>query len=248
MVRKLVLVLFAVSSLTVFAREIPKLDRGNNGINLFVTDEAGVLNQSERDQLRRKLFAYQDSTSNEIAILLINSLEGDDIFDFSLRVAREWGVGGKEHSNGVLITVATTDRKTFVHVGDGLEHRIPDALAGRVVDQILIPNFKQTGYYKGLDKAVDRLIQYAAGEYKNDKQTKNGFPTWLIIVIIMIAFIIFSRFGDNSGSTYRGRRGGWVVGPGTGGYIGGGGGGFSGGGFGGFGGGGFSGGGAGGSW
>lgn len=228
-----------------FAKDIPPPNKGNRA---FVKDISDVLTEEQEIQLCNKLLAYDDSTSNQIAVLIDESLEGEDAFTYSIKVAREWGVGGKENDNGILIYVATKDRKTFVQVGYGLEHRITDALAGRVVDYVLIPNFKTNGYYVGIDKAIDELILYAAGEYSSaGRGPNNGFPTWLIIVIIIIALIIFSSFGDNSGRTYR-NTGGWIIGPGGGGYTGGGGGGFSGGGFGGFGGGGFGGGGAGGSW
>lgn len=245
MVRNLFTLLLLAISFTSWAKDVPDPNKGNRA---FVKDIAKALTEQQEIALCNKLRAYDDSTSNQIAVLIDESLEGEDAFSYSLKVARKWGVGGKDKDNGVLIYVATRDRKTFVQVGRGLEGRIPDALAGRVVDQVLIPNFKSKGYYQGIDAAIDRLIEYAAGEYKNDrKRPKNGFPAWLIVVIVIIAVIIFSSFGDNTGTTYRGSRGGWIIG--SGGYIGGGfGGGGGGGGFGGFGGGGFGGGGAGGSW
>jgi uncharacterized protein len=248
MVRNILVLFLLITSSLSWAKDAPEPNKGDRA---FVMDLANALSEDQEIALCQKLKAYHDSTSNEFAILIENSLEGEDAFTYSLKAARKWGVGGDEFNNGLLIFVAMKDRKAFIQVGRGLEHRITATYAGRVIDYTITPNFRKTGYYKGLDAAVDDLILFAAGEYKGGPTPDNGFPMWLIIVIIIIVIIIFSSFGSNNGRTYRNRTGGWIVGPGGGGYIGGGGGGgggFSGGGFGGFGGGSFGGGGAGGSW
>ena len=246
MVRNVLILVFSFCWLLGYSADVPQPNRGDRAL---VKDLSDVLTESEEVSLCKKLIAYDDSTSNQIAVFVEERTHGMDAFERALEIGRSWGVGHGDKNNGVLIYVATTDRKTFVLVGTGLEHRITDAYAGRVVDYVLIPNFKSKGYYRGIDKAIDELILMAAGEYKASKKPAKGFPAWLIVVLIIIIIIIVSSFGQNNGKTYRGRRGGWVIGAGPGGYVGGGGGGgFSGGGFGGFGGGGFSGGGAGGSW
>jgi uncharacterized protein len=241
----IILILFAVQSFGA-SKQPPEPNKGDRA---FVLDQANVLTEQQEIALCYKLKKYYDSTSNQFAVLIEESLEGDDAFNYSHRVARAWGVGEADKDNGLLIYVATRDRKTFVQVGRGLEGAIADMHVQRVIDHIMIPNFKSVGFYEGIDKATDQFIRYAEGEYRNDgTRPKNGFPTWVIVVGVIILIIILSSFGDNRGTTYR-NRGGWYVGPRPGGYIGGGGGGgFSGGGFGGFGGGGFGGGGAGGSW
>ena len=247
MVRKVLTLLLSLVALFAVAKDVPK---PNTGQCVFVQDFAKVLSDEQENRLCEKLRNYDDSTSNQIAICLDESLEGEDVFTYSNKMAKAWGVGGSDNNNGILIYVAVKDRKMFIQVGRGLEHRVTDAYAGRVVDYILKPNFRNVGFYEGVDKAVDQLILFAAGEYKGGTGPDNGFPTWLIIVLVIILIIIFSSFGSNNGKTYRNRSGGWIMGPGAGGYIGGGGGGLTGGGggFGGFGGGSFGGGGAGGSW
>ena len=245
MVRKWFWILL-LTPVMVLAKEPPEPNTGNRA---FVRDDARVLTEQEEIALSNKLFNYYDSTSTQIAVLIEESLEGDDLFGYTHKVARKWGIGEADKDNGVLIYVATRDRRMRIHVGRGLEGRITDAASGRITDHIMRPNFLNVGFYEGIDKAVDELILLASGEYKNDTaRSKNGFPLWVVVIIIIIIVIVFSSFGDNSGTTYRNRRGGWIIGPGPGGYVGGGGGGFSGGGFGGFGGGGFGGGGASGSW
>ncbi|MCB9262042.1 MAG: TPM domain-containing protein [Flavobacteriales bacterium] len=229
-----------------YAKEVPTHNMGDAA---FVNDFADVLSPDEETRLVKKLKEFYDSTSNEVVLLLEKSLETEPVFDYSVKVANEWGIGDKNNKNGVLIFVATEDRKVFIQVGRGLEGSLTAARAGRIVDYVLLPNFKKRGYYVGLNEAVDEVISITGGEYKNTNQYK-GLPIWVIVLVIIIIIIIFSSFGENSGRTYQGRRGGWYIGPGPGGNWGGGGssggGGF--GGFGGFGGGSFGGGGAGGSW
>jgi uncharacterized protein len=225
----------------------------------LVNDYTGILSRSEAETLERKLVAYNDSTSTQIAIVVEQSLEGDDDFDYSYRLASAWGIGGKENSNGILIYVALDDRKIRIQTGYGTEGFLPDAMAKRIIEQVIVPSFRQQSYFQGFDRATDIIIQLGKGEYVNEGDSEDGFP-WqalLFIIIFIIIIIIISR-GSGGGGYYRGGRydsgGGWIIfGPGSGSgggsnWGGGGGGGFGGGGFGGFGGGGFGGGGAGGSW
>ncbi len=248
------------------------IDRQPSG---YVNDYANLMSRQEVQALERKLRNYNDSTSTQIAIVSEPSLEGDDAFDYSNRLAQQWGIGGGQNDNGILIYIARDDRQIRIQTGYGAEGFLPDALAQRIIDNIITPAFRSEQYYQGLNRAVDAMIQAAAGEYTNNnpnggkRDAKGGVPAIMIILFIIILLVFFSRFGgddddDDDGGYYRGGRydydekrrrrrrggGGWIFFPG-GGMSGGGGGlgGFGGGGgFGGFGGGGFGGGGAGGSW
>lgn len=242
--RKFILLLLVVSiSTSLLSKEIPKKPK------TLVNDYANVLSKNQINTLEGMLVAYDDSTSNQIAIVIENDLGGDAPFTRSVDIAEAWGIGDAEHDNGVLVYVAIKDRKMFIQVGRGLEGAIPDALAGRIIDYEITPSFKKQDYYKGLYLGVNALAQAAAGEYKGkprkNKKDKIPFAPILFIAILIIAVGSLRRRG---GYGRYGNRGGF-----GGGYIGGGfgGGGFSGGGgggFGGFGGGSFGGGGAGGSW
>ena len=154
----------------------------------WVQDYGNVLNTDQEIFLLTKLKAYFDSTSNEIAIVTERTLEGDDIFTYSYKLAQEWGIGTKGKDNGVLIYAAIDDRKIFIQVGKGLEGAIPDAYAKRVINQVLLPNFKEGNYGIGFNEATDILIQMAEGEYKNDGKGKDaeGIPFWVIVLIIII--------------------------------------------------------------
>lgn len=214
----------------------------------LVNDFTGTLTPEQAIALERKLVAFDDSTSNQIAIVLITTTEGSSIEDVAIELGRAWGVGNTEKNNGIVLLVAKGDRKTTIQVGYGLEGAIPDVTAKSIIDHEIIPNFKQDNYYRGLDEAADALIKAAAGEYKAPEgygsKKKGGFKTWMIIAIVLF-IILSSMFGGTSGGTYVSRGGyrGW----GGGGWSGGGGS-SGGGGFGGFGGGSFGGGGASGSW
>jgi uncharacterized protein len=224
----------------------------------LVNDFAGMLSSNDVQRLESKLVAYDDSTGTQIAIVIEKSLEGEDIFDYSYRLAEKWGIGGKEDDNGLLIYVSQNDRKVRIQTGYGVEHFVPDVMAKRIIENIIVPYFKKGDFYGGLDRATDVIIQLGNGEYQNTEGGEKEFPVGLIIFLVIFFIIIFIIIAKNSdsgggyggGGRYERDRGGWIIlGPGGGGWnSGGGGGGFGGGGFGGFGGGSFGGGGAGGSW
>ena len=241
------LVVFAFTVFAGFAKEVPTKS------NALVNDYAGVLSNEEKATLEQKLDAYFDSTSTQIAIVLENSLDDDDLFDYSQRLATAWGIGEKGKNNGILIYVAVQDHKARIHTGYGMEATITDALSTRIRTQYMNPNFKAGNFYEGLDEATTIIMQAASGEYVNDEQSngKQKMPSLLrIFIIIIIIIVIFSRFGGGGGRRRSGFGGPlfWGGTFGSGGFNSGGGSGGGGGGFGGFGGGGFGGGGSGGSW
>lgn len=229
----------------------------------LVTDMTGTLTQDQQETLERKLVAYDDSTSNQIAVVIISTTGDYDISDYSFALGRSWGIGNKKNNNGVLLLVAKNDRKVFIAPGYGLEGAIPDITAKTIIENEIVPNFKGADFYRGIDEGTDALMEAARGEYTapegyaNRGELKDGLPViFFVALFILIVWFIIWRKGGGGGGSYMSRRGtrNWVgptIFP-SGGWTGGGGGGWSGGGssggFGGFGGGSFGGGGAGGSW
>lgn len=223
----------------------------------LVNDYTNTLTPLQVQALENKLVAYDDSTSSQIVIVIISSLQGYDVSEFTLALGRDWGIGGKEFSNGVIVLVALEDRKGRIEVGYGLEGAIPDITAKSIFDNSLTPNFKEGNYYRGLDLGTNDIIKAAAGEYKapanygNKKKKGTGFGS---IIFLLILFLILGGMGGGRRGGGGGRMSGagWVIlgsmlgsgSRGGGGF----GGGSSGGGFGGFGGGSFGGGGSSGSW
>lgn len=241
----------------------------------LVNDGARMLSQREQQTLEGKLVNYDQETSTQIAIVTESSLQGGDDFERALCYFETWGIGGsREQSNGVLIYVAVEDRKIRIMTGYGVEGFLPDAIAKRIIDNIITPAFRQGRYYEGFDRATDAIIDYGQGEYTNEKGSSSGdsnfFAMLIIIAFLVVIIIILGIIGRNDhddgddGGYWRGGRyddpdrryhsgrrsrgGGWIIFPGGGGWSSGGGGGGFGGGFGGFGGGLTGGGGAGGSW
>jgi uncharacterized protein len=227
----------------------------------LVNDLTGKLLTSEQTAaLEQKLVAYDDSTSNQIAVVIVDDLKGYSAADYSIALGRAWGVGNKNFDNGVVILISTGggsgNRDAFIAVGYGLEGVIPDLTADAILSNELIPNFKSGNYYRGLDEATNAIFKAAEGRYKAPegyrKKGGKGISSFVIILLVIGLLMIFGGIGGGGGGGYVSRRGytGWPGGGwiGGGGWSGGGGGGGGGGGFGGFGGGGFGGGGAGGKW
>jgi uncharacterized protein len=234
----------------------------------LVNDFARMLMPAQVEALEHKLVAYNDSTSTQIVVVTVESVGDYGMVDYAVKLGRQWGVGGKQFNNGVVILIAKSDRKAFIATGYGMEGPLPDAICKEIVDNDIIPNFKSQHYYEGLDQATDDIILAAAGEYKAPpKSRKDGGPEAIFFIIFILAILFFIFLvgrgggGGNGGGNIYSRRGlgpflggmiaGNILGGGMGGRRGGGfGGGFGGGGggFGGFGGGSFGGGGAGGGW
>jgi uncharacterized protein len=197
----------------------------------------------------------------------VDDLKGYSRDEFAIALGRKWGVGGqKQFSNGVVILVNTGakggQRGVFIAPGYGLEGSVTDLIADQIVQNVLIPNFRQGSNYRGLDEATTDIMDAAAGKYQApdgyNQRGKRGRGSGLLMaaIILLIIIVIISRRGGGGGGYvsrrgYRDNWGGPVIFPGGwsgGGNSGGGGWSGGGGGFGGFGGGGFGGGGAGGSW
>jgi uncharacterized protein len=238
----------------------------------LVNDYAGFLSSDENNALEQKLVAYSDSTSCQIAVIIVKSLNGYDISDLATRIGKKWGIGEAGKNNGVLILVKPKTReengKAWIATGYGAESTVPDVLCKRIVDNEIIPSFKAGQNYQGLDKATTVIYSCLRGEYTpsqyiaKHKSKKNNSPVALIILIVVAVIIISSikRGSSNqqhlsSGSSLPfwmlmgmmgsgGNRGSFGDFNSGGGAFGGG----DSGGFGGFGGGDFGGGGAGGSW
>jgi uncharacterized protein len=221
----------------------------------LVNDLAGVLSADQNQMLEDKLLAYNDSTSTQLAIVLIHSTGEYSIDEYAIELGDKWGVGQANKDNGIMILAAIDDHRVFIATGEGVEGRMPDMIARRIVDNNIVPYFKNSDYYGGLNEAADVIFQTLTGEFKGEgpqqvQRKGKGSLFFLPVLIILIIVIVLSKLFGGGGRGGRGfRRSGPYMG---GGFFGGGGGGFGGGGggggFGGFGGGSFGGGGAGGSW
>ena len=218
----------------------------------LVNDYTGTLTATQINTLERKLVAYNDSTSTQILVLIVDDLQGYSIEQYATEIGHNWGVGQKGKNNGAVILVkpkkGSERGQVNINTGYGIEEFVTDATAKTIIEREMIPAFKEDDYYTGIDNAVNVIMDLCSGKFTQDDYAKDeGFPLWLIILIVIAIVIIFSKI-EGQNYSRGGSRTIWIPTGGFGGGGFGGGGSFSGGGFGGFGGGGFGGGGASGSW
>jgi uncharacterized protein len=226
----------------------------------LVNDFAQILSADQVQNLESKLVAFNDSTSVQITVVIIPTLDGYEKADYAQQLGQKWGVGGKENDNGFVVLVkpksASERGEAFIATGYGVEKFVPDATAVDVVNNEMIPFFKQNDYYGGINAGTNALMLFVKGEYKADnygKGKKKSSSIFVVLIIIIVIVLLISRNNNNHHTINRSGSGAplffpWIGGGGFGGGGGGFGGGGGGGGFGGFGGGSFGGGGAGGSW
>jgi uncharacterized protein len=249
--------LFAVilmASWTFCAEAIPSRPEPQRLVN----DYAGLFSPYQAEELERMLVAFDDSTSNQIAVVTVLDLEGRNAAEYATQIGLEWQVGSERFDNGIVILVKpkTDDSsgQVFIAVGYGLEGAIPDAYAKRIINNEMIPHFMSNDYYGGVEAACRTLMALASGEISQMREYAEDDTEELIMAIIVmifiIAFVLIVINSNDNGKGNGGRRRVIYTGPiiTSGNDYGGFGRGGFGGGFGGFGGGSFGGGGAGGSW
>ena len=260
-VKSFAILFFVLSSLFSVSAQDLKLPERPNPPRL-VNDMAGMLSQDEAGNLENKLVAYGDSTSTQIVVMTINSLEGNDIGQYAIELIHKWGIGQKGKDNGVLLLISKGDHKIFIATGRGVEANLPDITTKRIIDNVITPKFKEKQYYVGINAAIDEMMARLSGQFTNNDQNdtktliKGHAKLIALVIVAIILLFLFLGGGGGGGQTYNsgGSSGGSfllgaLLGSALGGGRGGDEGGFGGGGgFGGFGGGDSGGGGAGGSW
>ena len=169
----------------------------------LVADYTHTLSDQQANLLERKLVAFDDSTSTQIAVVIIKSLDGYDVADYGVRLAQKWGIGGKKNNNGILLLVSLGDRKVTIQTGYGVEGAVPDAIARRIIENEIKPSFKEGNYYQGLKQGTNALISYTKGEYKhtNSKKGNGGGRGIFIILLIIIVIVIISRINKGGGGS-----------------------------------------------
>jgi uncharacterized protein len=158
-----------------------------------VSDFAGVLKPEEVTAIQDRIKQSREKDSAKLAVVVLSSLEGGQIDDFANKLFRKWGVGDRGKNNGILLLVAIQDRKARIEVGYGMEPILPDALAGRVLDEQLFPAFKQGHYGQGLTQAVNRILEIAdrgvpaTPEDLKPKQDKNNpAAIWFLLIFVLV--------------------------------------------------------------
>ncbi|MDP1675371.1 MAG: TPM domain-containing protein [Bacteroidota bacterium] len=215
---------------TAFAQvEIPKIIDP-------VTDLTNTIDRDDYVKLRKQIVRFEDSTSNQIVVLIISTVGEDDIREFAIKTLEQNKIGQKGKDNGILLLIAKDDRKVSIEVGYGLEGVLTDAICNQIIRNEILPEFKDGNYTKGISAAVETMILVTKGEYTAEgKKRKNSGWFGVLIVFAVILFAIIGSFRRRQyGVTSSGYRkhndwwgGGFGGGIGSGGGFGGGGGGSS---------------------
>ena len=244
------ILLFAVLLLQsglIFAQGIPERPDPPRLVNDF----ANILSPDQLQSLEAKLVAFSDSTTVQITVVTVPTLDNNEKADYAQQLGQKWGVGGSKFDNGFVVLIkpksGSEKGEAFIATGYGVEQFVPDATSYDIVNNEMIPRFKQNDYYGGIDAASNVIMSLVKGEYKADSyaKKKKASPVAFIVIIIIVIIFLFSRNNNNGRTINRSGSAGmllfpWMMGGGGGSGGGGGfGGGGGGGGFGGFGGGSF---------
>ena len=185
-----------------YALDVPKLQG-------YVNDYGNMISQSVRTELENELKSFEQTDSTQIVILTIPSLEGEVVEDFSIKVAESWKIGQKNKDNGVIFLVAKQERKIRIEVGRGLEGRLTDLMAGRIIDLVVKPRFKRGDFDGGFMAGISALIDVTRGEFKadgNDGQQKTDrfsrISTFLIFggIIVLVLGSLSRVMGGIAGA------------------------------------------------
>lgn len=221
------------------ARDVPTLTGP-------VMDEAGLLSPVTRENLSQALVDFYQKSGAQLQLFTIPSIEGEELEDYSIRVVEKWKLGRKEKGSGVLLLIAFRDRQARIEVGEGIEGDLTDAESGRIIDHILVPEFRRGSYEIGIVRTLDAIAEELGGELayageESETRGSTGVDLWAVFVFVFFLFILLCvrlffpstlwrshGRGLFSGGGWGG--GGFGAGLGGSGGWGGGGGGFSGGG------------------
>ncbi|UPA22018.1 TPM domain-containing protein [Candidatus Peribacteria bacterium] len=198
--------LFLVSA-PAHAFELPE----NDG---YVTDAAGIFTPEQKDSLEQNLKEYDQSTSNQLAVLTVQSLSGADIAEVALEAMRTWGVGQKDKNNGALMLIAYQDRSIWIATGYGLEGALPDLVVKGIVETDIIPAFRDGEYADGIESAVESMKKHIGGEYTADRyaaEESSGMFPW-ILFLVFIGFNWLAASFAKSKSWWAGGVAGGVLG------------------------------------
>ena len=187
-----------------------------------VNDYAGVLGAEARQRLESRLAARESATGAQMVIAVFPSLEGEDLEDFSIRLAERWRVGDKRLDTGVILLVFVRERRVRLEVGYGLEPVLPDAVAGQIIREVLAPRFREQRYAAGLEAAADAVFARVPAGGAPPAPAHRGFSVspWTLAMLVLfgVVGIILLReamgAGGRHGYTAGGRRG-WTPSRGT---------------------------------
>ena len=162
-----------------------------------VVDEAGLLDAADRASLTESLAGLETKTTDQLVIVTLKSLQGTSIEDYGYQLGRRWQIGQKDKNNGVLLIVASVERKVRVEVGYGLEGTLTDALTKVIIENSILPLFNTGDFPGGIKRGVNDIVQVLGGDAEGMQrriaqeaspdatQPNVKFPIWLAIVLVL---------------------------------------------------------------
>lgn len=177
---------------TTLALEVPP-----KPTDIPIVDQTGILTDEQKTSLGTQIAAERQKSGNQIAVVMVPTLENEALEDYSLRIAREWGIGTKENNNGVLLFIAKDDRRLRIEVGRGLEGALTDVQSARIIRNDIRPQFQKGNYYEGISAGLTSIIAAIHGEYTAEETAPQssdaGFP-WEAVIVF--GFMGFSWLGS----------------------------------------------------
>lgn len=172
----------------------------------WVNDYADLFNSTEEAYLNNKLGFFEDTTSTQIFVVSINDHGNMPIAQMGAEIGEKWKVGQKDTHNGMIILIYPTDREISIQVGYGLEEFIPDAIAKRIIENEIKPNFRENNYELGIDKATDVIFSLLSGEFTGEEYSsqKGGDAGSSIFGVFFIILMFFLFFGQSRRSRQHG--------------------------------------------
>jgi uncharacterized protein len=185
------LLVAVLNSTLIFALDVPPL-------RARVNDLAGMLSPGGAQTLEERLAGFERETGHQIAVLTIPSLEGDAIEDFGIRVAEAWKIGKKGFDNGAILIIAQKERKLRIEVGYGLEGVLPDAIASRIIREVIVPRFRDGDFSGGIVAGVNAILQVTKGEHlpeaarraKGQRAAQGGSLATVLMITAMLSLFI----------------------------------------------------------
>ena len=189
---KLLSGIFFLIPLFVFAYQNPGTPSG------FVNDFAEILTTEQKQLLEMKISNFEKETSNELSVVIISNLGGDTIENFAVKLFEDWGIGKNKKDNGVLLLVASEDRKMRIEVGYGLEGALTDAQSFWIIQNILRPSFQKEDYYEGISSGVDTIVSITKGEFKPDTNSTgdSGINRDSVFFMLWVSWVFFVWMGS----------------------------------------------------
>jgi uncharacterized protein len=181
-----------------FSLEVPQL-RGR------VNDYANMLSPATAERLEQALAAFENSDSTQIVVLTVNSLEGENLEEYSIKVAEAWRIGQTKLDNGAILLIAKQEHKIRIEVGRGLEGVLTDLTSGRIIRGDIAPYFKKNDYDTGITAGVASIMQVVRGEYQAQPRDlkqgkKSAEPVFTLLVFLLVAVVFLGSFSKYLGA------------------------------------------------